>query len=56
MEDWACTVDVVCRLRSIGAELEGPAALAPAVEGGGAEDEGVVNVFFTLEKREVMRA
>jgi hypothetical protein len=30
--------------------------LAPAVEVGGAEDEGVVNVFFTLEKREVMRA
>jgi hypothetical protein len=30
--------------------------MAPAVEGGGAEDKGVVNVFFTLEKREVMRA
>jgi hypothetical protein len=28
----------------------------PAVEEGGAEDRGVVKVFFTLEKREVMRA
>jgi len=36
--------------------LGGHAALAPAVEGGRADDRGVVNVFFTLEIREVMRA
>jgi len=36
--------------------LGGPVALAPAAEEEGVEDKGVVNVFFTLEKREVMRA
>jgi hypothetical protein len=36
--------------------LGGPAALAPAVEGREAEDKGVVNVFFILDKIEVMRA
>jgi hypothetical protein len=44
------------RLRSVGTELEGPVALAPVAEGGRAEDKGVVNVLFTLENREVMRA
>jgi len=51
-----CTTELAGRLRSVGAELGGPIALAPAVEGGGADDKGVVNVFFTLEKREDMRA
>jgi hypothetical protein len=44
------------RLRSVGADLGGPAALAPAIEGGEAEDKGAVNVFFILDKIEVIRA
>lgn len=56
LEGLFCTTELAGRLRSVGAELGGPVALAPAVERGGAEDKGVVNVFFTLEKREDMRA
>jgi hypothetical protein len=55
-EELFCTTELAGRLRSVGAELGGPVALAPAAEGVGAEDKGVVNVFFTLEKREDMRA
>lgn len=56
LEELFCTTELAGRLRSVGAELGGPEALDPAVEGGEAEDRGVVNVFFTLEKREDMRA
>lgn len=56
LEELFCRTELAGRLRSVGAELGGSAALAPAVEGGGADDRGVVNVFFTLEKREDMRA
>ena len=56
LEGLFCTTELAGRLRSAGAELGGPVALAPAIEGGGAGDKGVVNVFFTLEKREDMRA
>ena len=56
LEELFCTTKLAGRLRSVGAELRGPVALAPAVEGGGAEDNGAVNVLFTLEKREDMRA
>jgi hypothetical protein len=55
-EELFCTTELAGRLRSVGAGLGGPVALAPGVEGGGAEDKGVVNVFFTFEKREDMRA
>jgi hypothetical protein len=56
LEELFCTTALDGRRRSVGAELGGPVAPAPAVEGGEAEDKGVVNVFFTLEKREDMRA
>ena len=55
LEELFCTTDADGRFRSTGAELGGPVAPGPAVEGG-ADDRGVVNVFFTLEKIEVMRA
>ena len=56
LEELFCTTELNGRLRSVGAELGRPVALATAVEGEEAEDKGVVNVFFTLEKREDMRA
>ena len=56
LEELFCTAELAGRLRSVGAELGMPVALVPAVDGGGTEDKGVVNVFFTLEKREDIRA
>jgi hypothetical protein len=56
LEEWFCMTDVGGRLRSAGVGLEGPAALVPTAAGGGADDKGVVNVLFTLEKSEVTRA
>jgi hypothetical protein len=56
LEEWFCTTDADGRLRSAGAALEAPAAVVPAAAGGGADDKGAVNVLFTMEKREVMRA
>src|SRR6267154_2605884 len=43
LEELFCTTELAGRFRSVGAELGGPVALTPAVEGGGAEDKGVVN-------------
>jgi hypothetical protein len=56
LKELFCTTELAGRLRSVGAKLGEPVALAPAVEGGEAEDKGAVNVFFTLKKREDMRA
>jgi hypothetical protein len=56
LEEWFCTTDVDGRLRSAGAALEAPAAVVPVAAVGGADDRGAVNVLFTMEKREVMRA